>query len=123
MTPGGWWNDGGVEDIVAVELTTASGARRYVLTWGRVQSNVDPEPLAQLVLRFASKFGVKAVGARVCFSLHEARDAPYFYEGLFDFARTPVPEDLRAWKRDIDARMQQGYELYYCGAPEGPDED
>jgi hypothetical protein len=110
-----------VDDIVAVALVTASGDRRFILTWGRVQANVDPEPLEQLVLRHSSKFGVEATEAQVCFTLQEASTEPYFYECLFAMARKAIPEDRHAWKRDTDLRMQDGYELYYCGAPPAPD--
>jgi len=108
-----------MEDIVAVEVTTDSGARTYFLTWGRIQDRVDPEPLVALMMSVVGRFktpGV-AVSARVCDSLQEASSAPYFFEYYFSFCQHPIPFDDRydAWRSDMDALMRAGKEIAGVG--------
>jgi hypothetical protein len=52
-----------VEDVIAVEVTLTDGARRFFLTYGRIQDRVDPGPVCELVLRHAHRYalGGKAV--------------------------------------------------------------
>jgi hypothetical protein len=111
-----------VEDIVAVEPTTTDGVVCYFVTWGRIQDRVDPEPLERLIMDVASHFAVPgaAASARLCGSLQEAREAPYFYEALFDFSQTKIPfgPGYEKWRARIDKLMRQGKEIYYAGAPE-----
>ncbi len=113
-----------MEDVVAVAVRLDDGTERYFITWGRLQHAVDPHPLASLVLRHAHGFalGGTPVGARVCWSLWEARDAPYFYEGLTEFAREPIPDGRRytKWKTRKIRALEAGKEIYYCGAEHGP---
>jgi hypothetical protein len=112
-----------VEDVVAVELTTTTGERHFVVTWGRVQGNVDPEPLVGIVAQHALKFGLHDVAAmRLCGTLSEARDAPYFYEALVDFAaklavRAASGTPHEDWRTTTDQQMRTGRELYYLGDP------
>lgn len=58
-----------------------------------------------------------AVSARVCETLQEAREAPLFYEALFDFAQKRIPfgDGYEAWRRERDALMRDGRELYFAG--------
>jgi hypothetical protein len=106
-----------VDDVVAVEVELASGERRYFITWGRVQDNVDPAPLEALVLSHASRFdlGGPAVAARVCLNLQEARNEPYFYESLVDIAREPRSTDHVEWRRRTAEAMAGGRALWYLG--------
>jgi hypothetical protein len=108
-----------VEHIVAVEVTVDTGRRTYFLTWGRVQDRVDPAPLEAVIMSVAGKFKLpgKAVGARVCESLQEARDAPYFFEHFFSFCQKQIPfgDSHEAWRREIDHRMRAGYEIAGLG--------
>jgi hypothetical protein len=81
-----------MEDVVAVEVELEDGARRYFLTWGRIQDAVDPGPLCALVLAVAPRFalGGTPAHARLCETLRQAAGsdaAPYFYECLLRFAR------------------------------------
>ena len=112
---------GGVEEVVAVELTTASGDVRYVVTWGRIQHRTESEPLEVIALANAGKFGVTAIAARVCHSLQDARDAPYFFEALIHFsagiASRDADGDLREWERRTDSEMRAGRHLCYLGDP------
>ena len=96
---------------VAVEL--ASGERRYFITWGRIQDNVDPVPLEALVLSHASPFdlGGSAVAARVCLNLQEARNEPYFYESLVDIAREPHSADHLEWRPRTAEAVTEGKAL------------
>ena len=118
------WHTPAVEDIVAVEVSTAGGVV-YFVTWGRVQDAVDPEPLEQLILASAPRFAIPGtpVSARLCASLQEARDAFHFYEALFEFAQRPIPfgSDYETWRARTDDLMRQGKEIYYAGMTRGVD--
>ncbi|MDQ6774703.1 MAG: hypothetical protein M3071_00455 [Actinomycetota bacterium] len=111
-----------MEDLVALEATLRSGAKRYYLTWGRVFSPVDPEPLIETVRPYITKrqLGEDVTNIRVCNTLQEASRAPYFYEGLFDFAQQRIPdgEDYEKWAAEIREQLAKGKELYYLGADE-----
>lgn len=109
-----------MEDLVAVAIEIPGGARRYVVTYGRIQDTVDPAPLEALVLGHASKFGLRqALSARVCLSLQEASNQPYFFEALVKFAGAPPPfgPGYANWRDDIAAQMASGGRLYYLGDP------
>jgi hypothetical protein len=114
-----------MDDVVAVEVELAAGELRYFITWGRIQDEVDPEPLAALVLEQSRQVGLgnPAQRARVCQSLREAADsrsAPYFYECLLAFVRQPIPfgPDYQKWRADRAAAMAMGKEIAYCGEPD-----
>jgi hypothetical protein len=109
-----------VEDVVAIEVVLDSGQRRYFMTWGRILDPVDGHTLAELVLKQASGFdlGGRPVEAKVCSTLAEARDQPYFYEGLVDFARHTIPfgDHYESWRKVRETAMREGRELYNLGA-------
>lgn len=115
-----------MEDIVAVEVTTSDGHRAYFMTWGRIQDIVDPGPIERLMLKVAHKFAIggAAESARICKSLQEAKDAPYFYEAVVAFAHKPIPfgPDYANWRRRMQRRMRAGKEIYFLG-PWGPGDD
>ena len=107
-----------MEDWVAIEVRTEAGRTAYFVTWGRIQDPVDPKPLEELALKAATGFslGSRPVSARVCFSLQEAADQPYFYEALLDFARRSIPhEGYHEWREAMRAAMAQGHEFYFLG--------
>lgn len=116
-----------MEDLIAVEVRLADGQSRYFLTWGRIQQAADPGPVAALVLAHAGRvsLGGEPVSARVCHTLREAADsteAPYFYECLLGFSRTPIPfgDGFPAWRMAMDEAMRSGSEIAYCGRPPVP---
>lgn len=111
-----------MEELVAVAVELASGDVRYFITWGRIQHPVDPRPLARLILdqchHFALGSGVRTV--RICPTLQEAAQQPFFYDALFTFAQHPIPfgSGYDAWRAAIDLRMQAGKEFYFLGTPQ-----
>jgi len=109
----------GMEDIVAVELSTTEGTVCYFVTWGRIQNRVDPEPLERLILKVADHFAIPGTpaSARLCESLQDAREAPFFYEAIFDFAQKTIPfgSGYEKWRRRMDKRMRRGQEMYCAG--------
>ncbi|SRR5258706_3388440 len=111
-----------MEDIVAVAVELESNARRFFLTWGRIQDTVDPEPLEQLILQQSTKFdlGGKPVRATLCMSLQEAAHEPYFYECFFLMCQKPIPfgNQYDVWKTEMGRKMRSGKELYYLGKPD-----
>lgn len=104
---------------MAVEVTQPDGTSRYFITWGRVHDPVDPVPLDAVVFSHCSGFGVDGARARICPTLQSALEQPYFYETLFNFAgqRPPFGPAYEAWRDRIKARMADGHELQYLGAP------
>jgi hypothetical protein len=111
-----------MDDVIAVEIRLADGAPRFFVTWGRIQDAVDTEPVCALVMRHAAScsLGGDPVSARVCFSLREAADsdfAPYFYECLLNFSRSPRPTDYEKWRQQRAEAMDSGKEIAYCGQP------
>jgi hypothetical protein len=108
-----------VEDLIAVAVKLDDGTERFFVTWGRIQHPVDPGPVGALVLHHAHGFrlGGSPVSARLCASLQEAADEPYFYEALFDFARRGIPFGRRyaRWKKARAKAMADGKELYFLG--------
>lgn len=113
-----------MEDVVAVEVVTTIGGPYYFVTFGRVQDLVDPTELEAIVLAHATGFAIRgeATAARVCGSLQEAREAPYFFEALIDFgaalATARSDPDVDRWRAATDAEMRAGRHLYYLGDPE-----
>jgi len=111
-----------VEDVVAVEVRLENQERRYFMTWGRIQHAVDPRPLAELILRHASMFGLggQPTAAEVCPTLQAARDAPYFFEALISFGRQTIPDgpDYASWRAGRAEAMARGEEIFYLG--QGP---
>lgn len=112
-----------MEDIVAVGVELVNEKKRYFLTWGRIQDNVDSTFLEDIVFKNATRWDLGGVPkrARLCATLQEAADQPYFYEALFMMCQKPIPTGVRSyqrWKKKIDRLMRIGKELYYCGNPE-----
>jgi hypothetical protein len=113
-----------MDQIVAVEVTLADGQRRFILTWGRLHSTVDPGPLERLVLAKCTKFGLgERVSARVCRTMQEACDQPYFLEGLSALtvvrAAALMSGDDAFWDQ-VRTEMDEGRHLYYLGEPVPP---
>jgi len=108
-----------LENIVAVELEVDTGEKRYFLTWGRIQEDVDPRPLEALILQHCHGYslGGAPVRARLCDSLQEAAGAPYFYEALFYMTAYPIPDgpEYPIWLQKIGEEMARGNHLYYLG--------
>lgn len=108
-----------MDDIVAVEVTTDTGAVTYFLTWGRIQDQVDTEPLESLVMSVVGKFATPGAGvsARVCDSLQEASSAPYFFEHYFGFCQQLIPfgDGYDRWRSKMDELMRAGKEIAGVG--------
>jgi hypothetical protein len=111
-----------VEDIVVVAIELQEVARRFFLTWGRIQDSVEPGPLKQLVFKHCTSYDLGGTPMRACLcgTLREAVDAPYFYEYFFMIGQQTIPfgKKYQKWKKHIHKKMQDGKELYYLGNPE-----
>jgi hypothetical protein len=108
-----------MEDIVAIALELESGSKLYLLTWGRIQDAVDPSPLEKLVFEQSVNrvFAEKLVRARLCRSLQEAAQEPFFYEYFFSMCQKKIPfgNEYHQWRKEMDEKMRNGKELYYLG--------
>ena len=111
-----------MQDIVAAAVRLDTGQERFFLTWGRLQSNVDPEPLAALVLSFSKvcALGGHPITARLCGTLQEAVKQPYFYECFFEMCQERIPpgSGYQKWARRKRKRMARGGAIYYLGQPD-----
>lgn len=109
-----------MEELVAVAITTDTGAVGYILTWGRIHDTVDPAPLETVVLSSADRFATpgKPVSTQVCRTLQEAAGAPWFYEYFFDFCQRPIPlgpKKYKKWRKRMKRRMEAGREMAFIG--------
>ncbi len=108
-----------MEDVVAIEARLRSGERRYFLTWGRLFDAVDPEPLIESARMHMSEaaLGGEIESVRLCGSLQEARDAPYFFEALVWFGQHSIPhgEGYQAWQARMRSELAEGKQLYFLG--------
>ena len=108
-----------MDDIVAVAIELEDGTQRYFLTWGRIQDRVNPKRLEEIVLKHSTSFrlGGAPARARLCDSLQEASQERYFYECFFEMCQKKIPyrDNYESWRRKMDKRMRQGYEISYCG--------
>jgi hypothetical protein len=108
-----------MEDVVAIRIVLSDQSERFFMTWGRVLDEVDRASLATLVRAHASKFrlGGEVAEVAVCETLHDAREAPYFYEALIRFSRTGprMDDDYEAWRCQIRDALLAGRELYFLG--------
>ncbi|MBK7884053.1 MAG: hypothetical protein IPJ81_09835 [Chitinophagaceae bacterium] len=73
-----------MEDIVALKVKLKSGECRYLMTWGRIQDSVDPEPLETLMAEKIS-FGVEIESVTLCKTLQEASKEPLFLKLFYIF--------------------------------------
>lgn len=114
-----------MDDLVAVEVTTVAGDKCYFVTWGRIQAPVDRKPLEALILSVAHHWALpsEAASARVCETLAEAREAPFFYEALFTFSQKPIPfgDGYESWRLETDERMRNFEDIYFAGPFRGGD--
>lgn len=105
-----------MQDIVALSIKLKSGKLKYLMTWGRIQDKVNPQPLETLIYEKAKKiyFDDEIESVRLCDNLQEASKEPYFYEALFSFSQTKIPfgEDYKDWVTEINKLMNMGKEIY-----------
>jgi hypothetical protein len=108
-----------MEDVVAVEVL-APPERHYFLTWGRVFDPVNGGDLLGVVGAQLGQYGVdrKIATSRVCATLQEAAQAPYFFEGFMYFCHRPIPygDEYDRWKTKVRSEMEEGRGVYYLGA-------
>jgi hypothetical protein len=107
-----------MEDIVALKVKLKSGECRYLMTWGRIQASVDPEPLETLMAKEIS-FGVEIESVTLCKNLQEASKEPLFFEALFSFSQKKIPygENYEKWRMEMHELMSKGKEVYQLGIP------
>ena len=105
--------------MVAVEVTFVTDARRYFLTWGRIQDRMDPTALKGIILEHSTAFALGAAprSARLCSSLHAAKNETYFFECYFQMCQRPIPfgPGYEQWRSEIDRMMRAGEEIYFLG--------
>ena len=109
-----------MDDVVAVAVHTDTDHVCYFVTWGRIQDAVDPTGVEQVVLAAAQSFATpgKPVTARICRTLQEARDAPYFYEAIISFAQQAIPfgvDTYEPWRASMNDAMRAGKHINFVG--------
>jgi hypothetical protein len=67
-----------------------------------------------------AQFGVdgQVATGRVCGTLQEAANAPYFFEGFMYFCHRPIPygDGYNRWSAKTRSEMEDGHGVYYLGA-------
>jgi hypothetical protein len=107
-----------MEELVAIKVVDAKRSAHFFITWGRVFDAVGPEPLVSAVRRQLRQFGIHAVRSiRICDTLQEAADQPYFYEALIAFSQQRVPygHAYPKWRTTRRKQIEAGKEIYYLG--------
>jgi hypothetical protein len=109
-----------VEDVVALEVKLRTGELRYFVTWGRLFDPIDPTRLIESARTHMSEaaLGGEIESVRLCDSLREAKDAPYFFEALLSFAQQQIPraDDHEAWRARMRSELAAGKQLYFLGS-------
>ena len=112
-----------MDDVVAVSVRLTSGDSGYFMTFGRVHDQVDPSELIESVRRATASFalGSDVDGVEVCRSLSEARNAPYFYEGLsaITAARPKPGENYLEWSIERRNQIDAGRDIWFLGVIAG----
>jgi hypothetical protein len=106
-----------MEDVVAIEVTRAGGSTTYYMTWGRLFDPVDPAALLAAVRCHLITPGDEPASLRVCNTLREASDAPYFFEGVIAFAQKRIPfgPGYDEWAAAMRGAIIEGKEIYLLG--------
>lgn len=110
-----------MDDIVAIRVSLGEAGSAYFLTWGRTFDAVDAGPLEELVLahaRTTCDFS-DAIEARLCDTLHDAANEPYFYECFFDMCgrRAGADCDWHAWREARRIEQERHREIWLLGRP------
>ena len=111
-----------MDDIVAVRAETDAGQVGFWLTWGRLFDPVDPTAMIAAIrphLRLAEQRG-EINQVRICHSLQEASEQPYFFEGFWSLGQTRIPfgSDYEGWAAEKRAELADGRGLFYLGDPD-----
>lgn len=112
-----------MDDVVALRAVLSDGGEFFFMTWGRVISTVDREPLVEVISKAGRTMlprGQEIVSLEVCDTLSEAAGAPLFYEAFFSFCAEPPPYegDFKAWRARTAEEMRQGKHIYGMGSYE-----
>lgn len=108
-----------MDNIVAIKITDKVGKPHYLLTWGRIFDAVDPQSLFEVLQPHLVSFGLSDfTGIKLCRSLKEASDQPYFYEALFSISQHKIHfgKNYPKWKKKRERKMKSGKEIYYLGS-------
>lgn len=107
-----------MEHLVGITIKDATFGTVGFMTWGRILHPVDSESLLALVEKHAHKCGIDTiVSSNLCDSLQEIAMFPYFYEGLFEFSQTIIPDGsaYQTWQTTMRKALEEGNEIYFLG--------
>lgn len=102
-----------MEYIVAIKFKRSDGKIGAYLTWGRIFDSLEDTELLEIV---KNKF--KNLEPRLCRTLQEVSQFPYFYEGLWTFSQEYRPmegEEALKWKKKKAEEMKRGSDFYLLG--------
>ncbi len=109
-----------LEDVVGIKVRDKNNGWFGFMTWGRLWHKTDDAELLACVQPFLAKCeGIsEPVEVVLCVTLSEVKSAQYFYEGLIDFSRSPIPSgaDYKKWlKAKRTGLKKYGTDLYFLG--------
>ena len=114
--------------VIGLVLENEDGRDDCLLTWGRLYSPVDPEPILDVVRGKLSKFGLaESAGRRLraAATLQEVAHAPMFYECLISMQNmrfraildNPSLRNDDKWYEYCRGQIERGRHIWYLGNP------
>ena len=107
-----------MEDIVGIKFIDKIEGEGAVITWGRIFDNLDDKELLEVVKKRLIRFGAKNIESiKLCYSLMEIADQPYFYECLIYFIQNPIPfgDGHASWIEKKRKALCSGNDISFLG--------
>ncbi len=107
-----------MEHLVGIKVKDKIFGNVGFITWGRVFHPVDPQPLLNVIIKYAPKFGISNVESiELCDTLQEVSSFLYFHEAIFEFAQKIIPDgkQYKIWQKNMQRAIERGEEIYFLG--------
>jgi len=106
-----------MNDIVAIKFLDKKYGDGAAITWGNVFE--EKELLKVVECGLQDTFEVsEIISIKICDSLEEIADQPYFYECLMRFIQQSVPTKEKKYSKWLNKKkksMKCGYDIYFNG--------
>lgn len=107
-----------MDNVVAVKVLDAERGWVGFLTRGRLWDQIEDHDVLRVVKAHLRECGIEHPSeVHLCDSLRDVGSATYFFEGLINFAREPIPfgPEYEDWKNLKKAALESGKDIYYVG--------
>src|SRR3989339_1246462 len=100
-----------MEDLIGIEFVDKKYEDGAVITWGKIFK--ETELLEIIKDGLHRRFGAKEIESiKLCNSLVQIADHPYFYECLIRFIQEPIPSGKNKYKKWVKAKRQDLQNVY-----------